>query len=86
MLFFRCLELDNSINFENSSESDILAIVPLKSSQIYDGFHYISHEFRNIVWKPLDNRKTNYELKFAATDEEGNILPFYEHAFVVLNK
>ena len=86
LLFFRCLELDNSINFENSSESDILALVPLKSSQIFDGYHYISHEFRNIVWKSLDNQKTNYELNFAATHEKGNILPFYEHAFVVLNK
>ena len=86
LLFFRCIELDNSINFENSCESDILAIVPFKSTQIIDGHHYISHEFRNIVWKPLDNRITNYELKFAATDKEGNILPFYEHAFVLLNK
>ena len=88
LVFFKCDELDDTLNQQNSKGSKTLAIIPLNTpeNQIIDGRSYISHEFRNIVWKALNNRNTNYQLTFTACDEKDNLLPFRQHAFVILNK
>ena len=88
LVFFTCNELDDTVNNRNSRGSKTLAIIPLntRDNQIIDGRSYISHEFRNIIWKALDKHNTIYKLTFSACDEEGNFLPLRQHAFTVLNK
>ena len=88
LVFFKCNELDDTVNHQNTRGSKTLAIIPLNTpeNQIIDGRSYISHEFRNIIYKALDKFNTNYQLTFSACDEEGNLLPLHQHAFTVLNK
>ena len=77
-----------TVNHQNTRGSKTLAIIPLNTpeNQIIDGRSYISHEFRNIIYKALDKHNTNYKLTFSACDEEGNALPLHQHAFTILNK
>ena len=83
-LYFKCREIDETKVFENSKNSDLIALVPLEYSTRNDKLI----KFRDLdpLFHPLTTRKTVYALHFSVEDEHGNKLPLLKHMFTVLNK
>ena len=84
LLYFKCKELDEGKVVTNNTNSDIMAIVPLQ----YSTHNNKLIQFKDIkpLFIPLTQRKTVYNLKFSIEDPHGNILPFHNCVFTVLNK
>lgn len=84
LLYLRCREIDESKVLKNSTNSDIMAVIPLEYSTYNNKL--ISHRDLNPLFYTITPRKMVYNLHFKIQDPQGNDLPFHKCIFTVLNK
>ena len=84
LVYLRCEELDENYILENSTNSDLLAVVPLQYST--DNDKLISYRDLKLLFHTITARKMVYNLHFTIQDPEGNDLPFHKVIFTVLNE
>ena len=84
LVYLRCKELDENYILENSTNSDLMAVIPLKYST--DNGKLISYRDLNPLFQKITSRKMVYNLHFTIQDTKGNNLPFHKCIFTILNK
>lgn len=84
LLYLKCREIDESKVLENSTNSDLMAVIPLEYSTHNNKL--ISYRDLKPLFHPMTERKMIYNLHFSIQDSQGNNLPFHKCIFTVLNK
>ena len=84
LVYLRCKELDENNILENSTNSDLMAVIPLSYSTANGKL--ISYRDLNPLFHTITSRKMVYDLHFTIQDPEGNDLPFQKCIFTILNK
>ena len=70
LVYLRCKELDENYILENSTNSDLMAVIPLQYSA--DNGKLISYRDLNPLFHAITTRKTVFNLHFTIQDPEGN--------------
>jgi len=84
LLYLRCREIDKSNVLENSTNSDLMSVVPLKYAT--DNNKLIHYRDLKPLFYPITQRNMVYNLHFSIQDPYGNDLPFHKCLFTILNK
>ena len=84
LLYFKCAEIDDSTILENSNNSTLMSIIPLEFSTYNNKL--IKFKDIKLLFHPLTQRKTVYNLHFSIEDANKNKLPLHKCVCVVLNK